>query len=290
MEEKFSIMSPKFIDLHLHSNASDGNFSPSRIVANAKKLGLKAIAIADHDTINGINEGIIASAKENIEFIPAVELTTIYKQGETHVLGYFIDLQNKPLIERFSIAQELRENRILQMINKLQRLGIMISYSSLKSKYSFIERFQLALEMLSLGYVQTVDEAYKKYLNPDAAAFVKLESIRTEEAIALIKQAGGIAQLSHPGGFDLNERQFCKQDLIYLKEQGLDGIEVYSIFHSKEKIEHFYLMAKELNLAISGGSDCHGDACNPPRIGCLKIEYKILEDLKRYYQQGDIIY
>lgn len=277
-----------FIDLHLHSYASDGNLSPAQIVCQAKKIGLRAIAIADHDTIDGLAKGMEAARQAEIEFIPAVELTTLYAGGETHILGYFIDLQNKPLLQRFIEAKTLREERIFQMTKRLASLGITVSYQRLKDRYSFIERFQLALEMLEQGYVQTVDEAYQGYLNPGAPAYIPLQTITTEEAIALIKSSGGIAVLSHPGGFDLNAKRFSKKEIIYLKGKGLDGLEVYSIFHNQEKTEYFYNLARNLNLAISGGSDCHGDAYTQDRIGCLKINYSVLVQLRTYITNKDI--
>ena len=247
-------------DLHVHTNYSDGNFTPSKVVDLAYERRLSGIAITDHDTVLGVNEAILHAGKyENFNVIPGIELGCIYSDEEVHILGYFIDHTSQKLLKETEV---LRKNRVIrgkQIIDKLQDLNIDISYKEVQSlsKDDFIGRVHIAKVLVNKNYVKSIAEAFELYLNKDAPAYVVRKALTIRESINLINNAKGIAVLAHPGILK-NKHEIIK----YCIEQGIQGIECIHSKHSKEDAELFQKIAKQNNLLITAGSDCHGQLIN----------------------------
>lgn len=278
-------MTQGLVDLHVHSTASDGTLTPSEVVALAKTNGLSAIALTDHDTIDGVSEAINAGKKYNIEVIPGIEFSTFYGNREIHMVGLFIDPNNFELTNRLNELVTTRNNRNELMALNLQKEGIDISLSKLTNMFpnAIITRAHFARYMYEMGYIKEIRVAFDKYIGDGRPCYVKREKVSAKEVIDLIKGAGGIPILAHPllYGFKQDELNEC---VASLKRIGLVGIEA---LYSKNKgldESKVIKIAKENDLLISGGSDFHG--ANKPKLnlgngyGNLSIPYEVLEKLK----------
>ena len=256
----------KRVDLHTHSIYSDGSKSPAELKEEAKQNNIGILALTDHDNIDGSKE-LIALHDPDIYVYSGVELTAKVNKGRLHILGYNIDLENQEINKRLKEMHEASIYNILLYIELLKKdYGITIPQEKLDWLLNLkgnIGRPQLALILIELGYATSVQEAFDKYL---IAVYDKVRHIKKgltkEEAITLIKNAGGVASLAHPSTLKLS-RDELKQELLYMKELGLQCIEV---IHSNETPETraFHLeLAKELELMISGGTDYHGHEIKP---------------------------
>lgn len=275
----------RFVDLHVHSTASDGTFGPTMLVKSAAKCGLSAFALTDHDTVSGIDEAIDAAAKINLEIIPGIEISTSYKDKEIHIVGLFIDYHNPDFLKGIGNEIDRRSKRNEILIEKFNEYGFPITLEELIAAFpnSVITRAHFASYMVKKGYVKNNKEAFDKYLGDGMPLYVPRERKSPDEAIALIKKAGGIAVLAHPLLYHLTMgelRDLCRQLISY----GLTGIEtMYSTYKGFDE-QNVRALANELGLLESGGSDFHGD--NKPHIrlgsgmGNLRINYSYLEKLK----------
>lgn len=273
------------IDLHVHSNASDGTFTPTEVVSEAIATGLSAIALTDHDTISGIKEALDAAATaaqkgQHIQIIAGTELSVAYKNRDIHILGLFLDIENKELIEFLNAANEGRQARNLKMIENLNAAGISITLDDLCEDYneSVITRAHFAKHLLKTGVVKTQDEAFRKYLDSSTPYYVPREFFRAEDAIRIIHQAGGIAALAHPLLYKYTRKE-VETLVLYLKSIGLDAIETYYSSH-KDADEYFVRnLARKHGLLMTGGSDFHG--ANKPEIalGRGRGKLNVSEDL-----------
>ena len=243
-------------DLHTHTTASDGTREPAENVRLAKEQGLAAVAITDHDTVAGIPQALEAAASMGIEVIPGVEVSSVARGQDIHVLGYFIPYEDRAFEEKLAGLRETRHERNKLLIARLQELGIDISlenvYRRKKGTDKNIGRPHIAEELMELGVVESIDEAFAKYLGKEGAAYVNPPRITPQEAITLIKEAGGVAVLAHPGLYDDDE---LVQELI---AYGLDGIEVYHPDNGPEERKRYLAWAEEHGLVVTGGSDFHG--------------------------------
>lgn len=243
-------------DLHTHTKASDGTCEPAENVRLAKEAGLKALAITDHDTVAGVPEALAAGRELGIEVIPGVEVSSVGRGQDIHVLGYFIPYEDSTFQERLVGLRETRHERNQLLIAKLQELGIPITLESVYRRKQGtdknIGRPHIAEELIELGIVATIEEAFEKYLGKGAAAYVNPPRITPQEAIRLIQDAGGAAVLAHPGLYDDDE---LVQELIAF---GLDGIEVNHPDNTEEQRLVYSTWAKEHGLVMTGGSDFHG--------------------------------
>ncbi|WP_289140447.1 PHP domain-containing protein [uncultured Brevibacillus sp.] len=243
-------------DLHTHTKASDGTCEPAENVRLAKEAGLQALAITDHDTVAGVPEALAAGRELGIEVIPGVEVSSVGRGQDIHVLGYFIPYEDSAFQERLVGLRETRHERNQLLIAKLQELGIPITLESVYRRKQGtdknIGRPHIAEELIELGIVATIEEAFEKYLGKGAAAYVNPPRITPQEAIRLIQDAGGAAVLAHPGLYDDDE---LVQELIAF---GLDGIEVNHPDNSEEQRLVYSTWAKEYGLVMTGGSDFHG--------------------------------
>jgi hypothetical protein len=273
----------QYVDLHIHSTFSDGAFTPEEIVKHASRIGLSAIAITDHDNTDGILSAIGAGEKWGVEIVPGVELSAepeSPKDEEMHILGYYINWQDKNFQEKLRHFREARRERAYQILEKLDRLGIKINPQQL---FEFagrgsVGRMHVARILKEEGFVNYLQEAFDLYLAYGKPAYVPKLRLSSREAINLISQIGGISVIAHPlyGG---NSEEIIQK----LKSFGLDGIEVYYTNHTPEDVERFQNWAKVFGLLTTGGSDCHGGTIDEEiLIGNQKIPYDVLEKLKEY--------
>jgi hypothetical protein len=243
------------------------------MIKQAYEIGLAAIAISDHDSIDGVQPAIWASEKYGVEVIPGVELSSQIGDREFHILGYFIDWHNKWFWSKLSSLQEFRKKRARKMVERLRDLGMDISYNMIIARAGgVIGRPHIASAMVERGYVRTMDEAFSRYLKIGMPAYVAKYPLSPAKAIKMIQRVGGIPALAHP--------VFARADdmLPELVEQGLRGIEVYHTKHDAQTTRHYEQLARKYNLLVVGGSDSHGSEDAP--IGNVRIPYSHVEKLK----------
>jgi predicted metal-dependent phosphoesterase TrpH len=270
-----------FADLHIHTNYSDGSWSPSEAVKYAKKLKLSAISITDHDCVDGIDEAIQEASKSCFEVIPGIELSAQIensKNKEIHILGYYIDYKSESLKKQIDIFKRARAQRADEILNKLQKAGIILQdLSFMKTlENKAIGRLHFAKALIKEGFASNVSDAFNKYLSFDKAAYVPKHSISPAEAIKLILDSGGIPVIAHPYFISYADKDLFRS----LAESGLKGIEVWHTKHPEHAVRKLLSIAKELDLLVTGGSDCHGPYKDePPLMGKIKVPYKIVESL-----------
>lgn len=256
----------ELIDLHVHSNASDGTYTPAEVVLRAREGGLKAIALTDHDTIDGLAEAVAAGERYGVEVIPGVEVSARFPGGSMHVLGLGINYSNGHLGERLAVLQKARAARNPQIIAKLNDLGIKITLEQVAqiSGRGQMGRPHIARALMEAGYVRTMQEAFDIYLRNDGKAYVAKFRFPPEEAIAMIRDVQGVPVLAHPFTLGLGSAFALKHTLEELTALGLAGIEAIYAEHTPEQEALYLRLARELGLLITGGSDYHGE--NKPEI------------------------
>lgn len=264
------------IDLHIHSTASDGKFSPADIVHKSAELGLGVIALADHDTVDGIAPALAAAlAFPSLKVIPGVEINTDVPHGEAHVLGYFIDCSNQELLDTLSRLRNSRKERGRKMVDKLRGLGINIDWGRVQeiAGSGAIGRPHIAQAMLEKGYISSNKEAFVKYIGREGPAYVEREKINPAEAVELVLRAKGLPVLAHPLTVDDPEAM-----IIELKAAGLAGVEAHYNGYSAEEVNRLVGLANKHNLIVTGGSDYHGlDASSETMIGNINMPAKAVE-------------
>ena len=273
------------VDLHVHSNASDGTLSPSALVKEAAKARLSAFALTDHDTVSGVEEAVNASASCGIEVIPGIEISTCYKDKEIHIVGLFLDYKDKSFTDALGSETKRRERRNFELIRRFNEYGFAVSAEEIGNMFpdSIITRAHFASYMVKKGYVKDNNEAFSKYLGQGMPLYVPKELKKPDESIGLIRSAGGVAVLAHPLLYRLTSgelRSLCAE----LKSLGLVGIEtMYSTYRGFDEL-NVRKLAHEFGLLESGGSDVHG--ANKPHIslgsGCgnLRISASYMEALR----------
>ncbi len=271
-------MKNKCADLHIHTTASDGTFSPRRVVREAAKKGLHTIAITDHDTVQGIPEAIQAGRDMNVEVIPGVELAVDERGSEVHILGLFIDWENKTLQDTLKNLSVQRVSRMKKIVCKLTQFGMNIKFEEILglAKGGIIGRLHLAHVMKKKGYVESIAEAFNRHIGDRKACYVPRYKLSSEETISLIHRMGGVSIIAHP--------MLLRRDdiIIDLIKKGLCGIEAFYNHQSKETAEHYEKLAKDYGLLVTGGSDCHGEGKDRILMGSVRIPYKYVERLKEY--------
>ncbi len=266
----------KFADLHLHTVFSDGTYTPEEIISQSINAGLTAVGIVDHDTVSGILPCIQAAKAEDIEVLPGIELSAEYDGREIHILAYLLDYQDRNLLEKLDILKNRRIERVYKITGKLKDLGLNLDPKEVfdLAKEGTVGRLHVARAMVAKGLVGSVFEAFQKYIGDKCPAFVLGFKLSPEEAIKLIKEAGGIPVLAHP--HTLHNDGLIIQFVGY----GLMGLEVYYSEHSQGMVNFYLRMAKEYNLLVTGGSDFHGLAKPEVKIGSIKVPYELVERLK----------
>ncbi len=266
------------VDLHIHSTASDGRLSPAEVVRKSVEAGLTVIALADHDTVDGIIPALEAAKTFPwLKVIPCVEISTDAPKGEVHVLGYFIDYTHHELREALEGLRHSRRTRAQGMIDKLGNLGIHIEWERVQeiAGSGSIGRPHIAQAMLEKGYIASIREAFTKYIAWGGPAYVKREKMTPVEAVELILRANGLPVLAHP--LTINEPETM---VIELKASGLVGIEAYYDGYTAAEISRLVSLAKRYGLIGTGGSDYHGlDTSTETMIGGTDVPIESAEQL-----------
>ncbi|MFA6216351.1 MAG: PHP domain-containing protein [Candidatus Omnitrophota bacterium] len=267
----------KFADLHLHTVFSDGTFSPEELIRQTEKAGLSAIAVVDHDTVEGIPLIIENALKYGIEVLPGIELTAQYERLEVHILGYLFDCQNQALLLQLESLRKIRVERIYKIIEKLHGIGVRLDPQAVfaLSGNGTVGRLHVARALVKEKLVSCVEMAFKKYIGDRSPAYVSGFKLSPEEAVSLIKGAGGIPVLAHPYTITHDDT------LLKIIACGIMGLEVHYPEHSQAMVNFYLQLAHKYQLLVTGGSDCHGNAKAAVRIGSMKIPYELVEKLKQ---------
>jgi predicted metal-dependent phosphoesterase TrpH len=266
----------KFADLHLHTNFSDGTFSPEELVGHGARLGFAAMALTDHDSVEGCARMTAACASADIEFIPGTELTAEHNDTELHLLGYFLDTQNEKLLTEIAKFQVVRQNRIHEMVACINKLGVPLQVETVFALANCKSpgRPHVARALVKAGLVANLDEAFERFLKKNRPAWVPKAKMSALEGIELVHQAGGLVIMAHPG---LNRTDEIIPALV---DAGLDGIECFHTKHSTAMSERYLVIADQYHLLVTGGSDCHGFSKGKPLIGTVKLPYEHVEKMK----------
>lgn len=274
----------EFIDLHTHSNCSDGSMSPTELVAHAAKRGLKAIALSDHDTVAGVDEALAAGERYGVEVVPAIEFS-VQSDTETHILGFYIDHKGALIKEALENINSVRWQRTVNTCNKLRDLGFDVTLEEAMAiaPSGIIGRAHFARILAEKGYTQSVKEGFEKYLANGRPAYDGTQYLTAEAAVKLINELGGVSFVAHPHLIRLDDATL-REFLIKLKGYGLCGIEGYYNEYTPEMESYFQNLASELGLEISGGTDFHAKMKPHIEIGIgqnnMQIPYSILQRIK----------
>jgi 3',5'-nucleoside bisphosphate phosphatase len=255
-----------YVDLHMHSTASDGSRAPADVVRAAKKARLAAIALTDHDSVAGVAEARVAGEELGVRVITGVELSAVEGETETHLLG--LHLRDASLLERgLGELREMRTRRAEQIVQRLNGLGVQVAMSAVLAQAGTgaLGRPHVARALIAEGWAVDSRDAFDRYLGAGRPAYVAKEQLEMRDAIAMIHAAGGLAVLAHPGAAATRER------LESLRTQGLDGVEVKHPGHSSSETSRIRALTDQLGLLPSGGSDWHGAAEGPRTIGMMQV-------------------
>ena len=275
-----------YIDLHTHSNASDGTCTPTEVVRLAAQKGLRAMALTDHDTVSGVEEAMNTASAFSlpIQVIPGTELSVAYKKQDIHIVGLFVDHRNKSFQDMTQLLIRRRLERNEEMIRRCNANGIPVTYEELTlgNPNAVITRAHFARYLVEHQIVKIPNEAFKKYLDPGCPYFIPREYIQPEDGIEIIRKAGGVPILAHPLHYKLPQKEL-ETLIARLKDAGLMGIEVKYSNHTVQDEYYASQLASRFDLLPSGGSDFHG--ANKPAIdigtgrGTLAVPYEYLENL-----------
>ncbi len=253
------------IDLHIHSTASDGSFTPAEIVSLASTLNLKAIAITDHDSVEGAKAAMQLPSPAPLNLLAGVEISTSFPDtftcgGSLHLLGYDMDVDDPTLNQLLLTLRQAREKRTPKIIRRLNALGHDITLPELFSRFKKgqVGRPHIAQLMMEKGFVNSIDEAFDNFLGKNGPAYVDKHRIDCEQAIKTVINAGGISVLAHPGLIKLPPNKTLEELITALKKAGLNGIEAYYPNHTKGETTDYLNIAKQFDLLVTGGTDFHG--------------------------------
>lgn len=272
------------IDLHVHSTFSDGSYTPTKVAAMAIEAGLTAMALTDHDSTSGITEFMKACEGTSLIGIPGVEISADVPKGTFHMLGYYLDIDNKPLQDALLKIRDGREIRNAEILEKVNKLGIPLTWDEVRAYAGedVVGRPHFAMAMMAKGYVSSKEEAFDKYLKKGKSAYADRFRLTPEDSVAMIKGAGGIAVLAHPFTLEMSNKNLSVY-LNKLKEIGLSGVEVYYSEHNAQQVKDYERLCKESGLIATGGSDFHGEINPKVRIGTgfgnLNVPDSIIDEL-----------
>ncbi|HQA06444.1 MAG TPA: PHP domain-containing protein [Syntrophomonadaceae bacterium] len=275
-------------DLHVHSTASDGLLTPEEVLLRAQEIGLAGIALTDHDTISGIEAAQKYRVDHGLtlEFIPGIEMNTEVDETEVHILGYYIDHHDNRLLNKLEEIREARLERARKMVYRLKSMGLAISFDHVEklARGDLIGRPHVAQALTEKGYVFSIKEAFEKYIGKGKPAYVPRYKFLPQEAIQLIKNAGGVPVLAHPGL--LRNRELI-QEAINL---GVAGLEVYYPDHTLEQVAEYLHLCQHYHLLVTGGSDFHGTDSDESRcrLGCTGIDLERYRQLYSYHHKKNI--
>jgi 3',5'-nucleoside bisphosphate phosphatase len=277
------------VDLHCHTSASDGVLSPAALVARGAGLGLKVIAITDHDSTDGVAEAMAAGTRYGVVVIPGVEINADVPGSEVHILGYFVDHADLALNETLLRLRDGRVGRARQMAGLLSAMGAPVRFERILELAGdgAVCRPHVARALVEAGYAATFDEAFERYIGRNGPAYVERLKLTPTEACGLIRRAGGLSVLAHPVYFDRSGMMKAAFDLgrglVELKAAGLVGIEVYYPGYDAMAIEYLLSLARVHGLLVTGGTDFHGIRPNEPDLGGVYVPAKAVRRLREVW-------
>ncbi len=263
------------IDLHMHSNASDGSFTPEEVAGMAAGNGVEVFSLTDHDTLDGLPAAGACASRSGIRLIPGVELSVAEEAMDVHLLAYGFDVRDPTLEAAVRRYREGRKERTRKILSRLKGLGIRISLEEVEEIASggALGRPHVAEALLRAGHVETFNEAFQRYLGHHAPAYVPKPKVTLEEATSIVREAGGVTILAHPGTLN-------RDHLIPAwARRGLDGIEVWHSKHDAAAVERYRGYAHLHGLLMTGGSDYHGERTPGVVIGSVPVPDEILGPL-----------
>lgn len=267
-----------FVDLHLHTTASDGAFSPAQIVQMALEAGLRAVAITDHDTMDGVEEAVAAAAGTGLAVIPGVEISSDLPQGEAHILGYYLDAQNPDLVRLLATLRKARWDRAQRMVEKLGALGMPVSWDRVAAiaNGGAVGRPHVARALMEADHVSSVQDAFAFYIGREGPAYVDRYKLTPVEVTQSVVRWGGLPVLAHPSFVtDLPAL------LPRLASAGLVGLEAYYTGYPPEVTANLLRLARTNGLVGTGGSDFHGRSVVAGAVlGSVGVPYSVVEELQ----------
>jgi predicted metal-dependent phosphoesterase TrpH len=267
---------PSRVDLHTHTTASDGTLTPAELLQKAHDLDVRYLGIADHDSTAGYDAVLpLQSQFPKTQLIPSIEINA-EGAGACHILGYFLDMQHEGLQRQLSLHREMRRTRARTMVEKLQQMGIAIEFARVEAlaRGGSVGRPHIADALMEKGVVRTRQEAFDRFLKKGAPIYVPGDSPSAEEAIQLIRKAGGVPVLAHPFYYTSDS---IVQELVNF---GLMGIEAYYPEHSRSLTQRYVEMAQQFHLVVTGGSDFHGPKTGRTSLACVDVPEAVIDALR----------
>ncbi len=264
-------------DLHIHSTASDGALTPTQVVEAAAARGLAAIAIADHDTVEGVDEALAAGDRLGVEVIPSIEISATHEEKtEAHILGYFIDQSNLEFRQWLRVLKDARWQRGKRMVELLNQAGVPVNFERVLdiAGGGVVGRPHVARAIVEVNWASSMDSAFGRFLVSGCPAFVPRHKITPVEAVRAIVRVGGVACCAHAAKLK------CDDLIVYLAGQGLRAIEVFHPDHGPAAARFYLRLARKLDLIPTGGSDAHGLSDDRGGIGCVTVGYEVVEELR----------
>jgi predicted metal-dependent phosphoesterase TrpH len=270
----------KSADLHMHSTFSDGDWTPEKLVKSARRVGLTAIALTDHDSVDGLQQAVTFGQQHGLEVIPGVEISAFDGGVDLHILGYGFDPDHAELRAMLLRSQKARTTRAARMVEKLAQLGAPLRLEDVlaKAEEGVVGRPHVAQALLDAGHVRSVREAFEVYLGDGKPACVDKIRVTAQDAIQLLHRAGGVAVAAHPGTYG---------GITYLEsllQDGIDGVEVLHSLHDSISVGRLEDFARAHDLVMTGGSDFHGPRMGLAEVGSVKIPYEWVELLRERAQ------
>jgi predicted metal-dependent phosphoesterase TrpH len=264
------------MDLHVHTTFSDGDMTPEEVVKEAKRLGLAGVAITDHDEVAGV-DAAMETAGSAFEVVPGVELSTSDGKCDIHILGYLIDTKSEELRKYLDIFRDARRTRGIRMVERLQEMGVDIEVGAVLDRAGggSVGRPHIAAALVENGAVDSVEAAFKKYIGFHSPAYVAKYQLKPSDAFRLIREAGGVGAIAHPG---TTRRDDLIADFI---AEGMRAIEVYHPKHGEGDIARYSRLAEKLGLVVTGGSDSHGMRNEKLHIGVHTVPGSTVELLRK---------
>lgn len=266
------------IDLHSHTTASDGELAPEALLARAAAAGVTVLSVTDHDTVAAISRCQQAGRELGVQLVPGIELSCFINGREVHILGHFVDISTPRLATLEAALRRERDERMAKMVAAMQRLGFPITLAQVEAvaQGGQLGRPHLARVLVEQRYCTSTKDAFDRFLGAGKPAFVDRYKVTGEEAIALVREARGVATVAHPGVSKVERHELAK-----LKEAGLGGLEVFHTEHQANAREKYLALAQELDLVPTAGSDFHGDQVTPGRaLGGVSMSPAELERLR----------
>ncbi len=266
------------VDLHTHTNASDGALSPEALIERAAAIGIEHLSITDHDTVDALPDAMRGAEEAGIDFIPGIELSTDIPHGEVHLLGYYIDFRDPDFLSMLEVMRDSRVNRARRMVEKLAQLGMPLSWERVKelAGEGSVGRPHVAQAMLEKGYISTMAEAFEKWIGREGPAYVERYKLTPAEAIALVRRVGGIPVLAHP--LDIPDLEGM---LAQLTSHGLLGLECYYGKYTEDQVAYLAALADKYGLICTGGTDFHGlPNMDDVPLGGTYVPLEVVEELK----------